>query len=131
MDAVYAAVRPFCATREWDRYHTPQVLAIGITTEATELLQEFRFLEPDEQVALFDDPDRHEAVEDECADVLFFLLGLADRHDIDLEAALHRKLAVNAECTPRWRIETTARIVYGRSCLLCQKMGDFGGVTWQ
>ena len=44
MDALHAAVRSFCAAREWDRYHTPQALAIGITTEAAELLQEFRFL---------------------------------------------------------------------------------------
>jgi len=100
MNALHAAVRSFCAVRDWDRYHTPQALAIGITTEAAELLQEFRFLEPDEQVALFDEPDRREAVEDECADVLFFLLRLADRHDIDLETALLRKLDKNAQRYP-------------------------------
>jgi NTP pyrophosphatase (non-canonical NTP hydrolase) len=48
-------------------------------------------------VALFDDPDGRQAVEDECADLLFLLLRLADRHDIDLEAALRHKLAKNAE----------------------------------
>ena len=51
-------------------------------------------------MACHDDPDRREAVEDECADVLFFLLRLADRHDIDLEAALLRKLDKNAERYP-------------------------------
>jgi NTP pyrophosphatase (non-canonical NTP hydrolase) len=69
-------------------------------TEAAELLQEFRFLDPDEKLALFNDPDGREAVEDEYADVLFLLLRLADRHDINLEAALHRKLAKNAERYP-------------------------------
>jgi len=100
MEGLHAAVRSFCGARGWDRYHTPQALAVGFTTEAAELLQEFRFLDPDEQVALFNDPDDREAVEDECADVLFFLLRLADRHDIDLEAALLRKLDKNAEQYP-------------------------------
>ena len=100
MDALHAAVRSFCAAREWDRYHTPQALAIGIVTEAAELLQEFRFLGPDEQVALFDDPDGREAIEDYCVDVLSFLLQLADRYDVELEAALRRKLAKNAERYP-------------------------------
>ena len=100
MHTLQAAVRSFCAARGWERYHTPKALAIGITTEAAELLQEFRFLDPDEQLALFDDPEGREAVEDECADVLFFLLRLADRHDIDLESALLRKLDKNAERYP-------------------------------
>jgi hypothetical protein len=66
-------------------------------------------------VALFDDPDGREAVEDECADVLFFLLRLADRHDIDLEAVLRRRLARNAERTPRQRIEAAAEGIHGRA----------------
>jgi hypothetical protein len=68
MDALHAAVRSFCAAREWDRYHTPQALAIGIVTEAAELLQEFRFLEPDEQVALFEGPQTAPAVYSDSAD---------------------------------------------------------------
>jgi len=67
MDALHAAVRSFCAARGWDRYHTPQTLVLGIMTEAAGLLQDFHFLDPEEQVAPFDDPISREAVEDECA----------------------------------------------------------------
>ena len=36
-------VKSFCETRDWDQFHSPKDLAIGISTEANELLDIFRF----------------------------------------------------------------------------------------
>lgn len=99
-DELNAEVREFCDAREWEQYHTPKELAIGLTTESSELLELFRFKDREEQTALLDDAERREDVEDELADVLFFLLRFADLHDVDLESALARKLEKNRERYP-------------------------------
>ncbi len=93
LDALSLAVRRFCEERDWDQFHGPKDLAIGLATEAAELLERFRFRS-------FDDPVKRERIEDEAADVLFFLLRLADRFNIDLVAVFERKMGKNAERYP-------------------------------
>ncbi|WP_254837848.1 nucleotide pyrophosphohydrolase [Natronomonas marina] len=100
LDEVNAEVREFCETREWEQYHTPKELAIGLVTESSELLELFRFKERSEQSDLLTDSEKREDVEDELADVLFFLLRFADLYDVDLEAALERKLEKNRQRYP-------------------------------
>lgn len=99
-DELNVEVRQFCEAREWEQYHTPKDLAIGLVTESSELLELFRFKDRAEQAAVLKEGGQREAVEDEVADVLFFLLRFADLHDIDLEAALERKLEKNRERYP-------------------------------
>jgi len=94
-DELNAEIREFCDQREWEQYHTPKDLAIGLSTEANELLEQFRFKNDAEQTALLDDPSSREDIEDELADVLFFMLRFADLYDVDLEAALATKLEKN------------------------------------
>ena len=97
---MHAAVREFCAKRGWDEYHAPKELAIGMTTESSELLQEFRFKDQDEQLELLADPDARADIEDELADVLFFVLRFADMYDVELDEALASKLAENRKRFP-------------------------------
>lgn len=95
-----AKVRSFCEERDWDQFHGPKDLAIGLSTEAAELLEHFRFRSDVECVQLFGDPVKREQIEDEAADVLFFLLRLADRFNVDLAGAFERKMRKNAERYP-------------------------------
>ena len=90
----------FCEERDWDRFHGARDLAIGIVTEAAELLEIFRFRSDEEIEALLADPEGRQRVEHEAADVLFFVVRLAQRHGIDLAAAFEEKLALNAERYP-------------------------------
>lgn len=94
------AVRAFCESRDWDQFHPPKDLAIGVATEAAELLELFRFLNESESLALLDDAEKRRRIEDELADVLFFILRFAQRFDIDLPTALESKLTRNAERYP-------------------------------
>lgn len=89
-------VRTFCEVRDWRRFHTIKNLAIGAVTEASELVEPFRFLTDEESQKFVDSPAGRVAVEDEMADVLFFLLRIADLQGIDLAQALERKLVKNA-----------------------------------
>lgn len=95
----------FCRARDWDRFHTPRELAIGLVTESAELLQRFRFKSDDEIGALVSDPSRKEAVAHEVADTLYFLLRLCEKLDIDLSEALDRKLALNETKYPVERVK--------------------------
>lgn len=64
-------VRKFCEERDWDQFHNPKDLAIGISTEANELLDIFRFKSDEDMKNIFDHSEKREHVEEELADVFF------------------------------------------------------------
>ena len=83
-------VKKFCEDRDWDKYHNPKDLAIGIITEASELLEHFRSKSEKDIEQILE--SRKEEVSEELADVLYFILRLAQMHDIDLATELEKKL---------------------------------------
>jgi dCTP diphosphatase len=101
------ALRDFAAEREWDQFHTPRNLATALAVEAAELLEPFQWLDDAQSRAL--SPVTRAAVEEEMADVLLYLVRLADRLDVDLERAAHAKLARNAEKYPVEKARGTSR----------------------
>jgi NTP pyrophosphatase (non-canonical NTP hydrolase) len=93
-------VMRFCEARDWDQFHGPKDLAIGIVTEASELLELFRFKSDGEALAAVQPTPSRQPVEDELADVLFFVLRFAQRFSISLEQALLAKLEKNVRRYP-------------------------------
>jgi dCTP diphosphatase len=87
------ALRVFAAERDWDQFHSPRNLATALAVEAAELLEPFQWLS-DEQGAN-PSPETRVAVEQEMADVLLYLVRLADRLDVDLAAAARAKIVKN------------------------------------
>lgn len=71
-----------------------------MVTESSELLQLFRFISDEHIAEMFEDTEQRQAIEDEIADTLLFLLRFADLNDIDLQAALSSKLKRNGERYP-------------------------------
>ena len=98
LEQLRARLAAFAAERDWEQFHSPKNLAMALATEAGELLEHFRWLTEKESAAL--PQAEREAVALEIADVLLFLLRLADRLGIDPLAAADRKLAINAEKYP-------------------------------
>lgn len=92
-------VKRFCEDRDWDQFHNPKELAIGIATEAGELLQRFRF-KSEEDMANMMQSSTKQAIEEELADVLYFVLRFAQMNDIDLSDALVNKVRKNDEKYP-------------------------------
>ena len=75
-------------------------MAIGISTEANELLDIFRFKTNEQMVKMFQDSVIKVNIEDEIADVLFFILRFAQMNHLDLEQCLNDKLIKNAKKYP-------------------------------
>lgn len=88
------ALRAFTREREWDRYHTPKNLAMALIVEAAELAEHFQWLTAEESQSPQD--GRREKIRDELADVLIYLVELADTLDVDLVAAARDKIGKNA-----------------------------------
>lgn len=100
LDAMMTQVRDFCDDRGWRKYHTPKELAIGMATESSELPQLFRFMSDEHIAGMLEDTEQRQAIEDEIADTLLFLLRFSDLNGIDLPAALSSKLKRNGERYP-------------------------------
>ena len=100
-------MREFVAERDWERFHSPKNLAMALSVEAAELVELFQWLTEAESAA--PDAERRRRVGEEMADVLWFLVRLADRLDVDLLAAAEAKLAANAAKYPADRVRGQAK----------------------
>ena len=93
-------VRQFSEDRNWDQFHNAKELAIGIVTEASELLETFRFKSEAEVNELFRNEISAKGIRDELADVFYFALRLAQKYDIDVSNSLKEKIEQNAKKYP-------------------------------
>ncbi|MHB1869797.1 MAG: nucleotide pyrophosphohydrolase [Steroidobacteraceae bacterium] len=98
IETLRSALRRFAAQRDWDQFHLPKNLAIALSVEAAELLEHFQWMPDRESAAL--PPEKRARVREELADVLLYLIRLADKLDIDLASAAVDKMAVNAKKYP-------------------------------
>jgi NTP pyrophosphatase (non-canonical NTP hydrolase) len=98
LDTLRDRLRAFIAERDWDQFHNPKNLAMALVAEAGELVEHFQWLTAEQADAL--PPETLAEVEHEIADVLIFLVELADRLKIDPLAAAEKKLALNAQKYP-------------------------------
>lgn len=93
-------IKKFCEERDWDQYHGAKDLSIGIITESSELLEKFRFKSDREIEEMFKNEEKREQISEEMADVLYFLLRLAQRYNIDLTTELNKKMDKNEKRYP-------------------------------
>ena len=105
LTAVRDRLRAFAEEREWNQFHAPQNLATALIVEAAEVVEHFPWHGPADEPAA----EKRAAIGAELADVLFYLVRLADRLDIDLPAAAAAKLATNAAKYPAHRVRGSSR----------------------
>ncbi|OBS09481.1 nucleotide pyrophosphohydrolase [Acidihalobacter prosperus] len=107
LETLRAALEVFARERDWEVFHTPKNLAMALSVEAAELLECFQWLTPEESAA--PDAKRRLEIEHEMADVLLYLIRLADCLDIDLRAVALRKLEINRAKYPAERVRGQSR----------------------
>jgi|SRR5919108_2174137 NTP pyrophosphatase (non-canonical NTP hydrolase) len=89
-----SALRQFAADRDWDQFHSPKNLAIALNVEAAELLEHFQWMSDLESKEI--PSEKRLRVREELADVLLYLIRLADKLDVDLATAAAEKMRTNA-----------------------------------
>lgn len=100
-------LREFAQERDWEQFHSPKNLAMALVVEAGELVEHFQWLTAEQSAQL--PPETLHKVEEELADVLLYLIRLADRLGVELAPAAHRKIARNAEKYPADKVRASAK----------------------
>ncbi|WP_197028474.1 nucleotide pyrophosphohydrolase [Bacillus sp. EB01] len=95
VEKVLEEILSFRKERDWEQFHNPKDLAISISLEASELLENFQW--KDSQEALKENMDN---IKDELADVLIYSLMLAHDLDLDVSKIIHNKVQKNAKKYP-------------------------------
>jgi len=90
----------FVERRDWQQFHSPKNLAIGMAIETGELLEHFQWISEQGSRDVANDPVQMEQVKAEVADVLSYILALADVMKIDLSDAFYEKMKHNEKKYP-------------------------------
>ncbi|MCO5099473.1 MAG: nucleotide pyrophosphohydrolase [Burkholderiaceae bacterium] len=106
LESLRDALRQFAADRDWDQFHSPKNLVAALSVEAAELQEPFQWLTEEQSRHL--SAAQLEAVREEIADVLIYLVRLADKLDIDPLAAAAGKLVINARKYPADKVRGSA-----------------------
>lgn len=107
LDTLRDELRAFAAARDWEQFHSPKNLSMALSVEAAELMEHFQWLTEAQSLALA--PDALGRVKEEIADVLLYLVRLADRLGVDPLEAAREKLVANEAKYPVEKARGTAR----------------------
>ncbi len=90
-------IKKFRDARDWKQYHKPKELAVSVSIEAAELLEKFQWERKNT-------PEYIEAhkqeIGEELADVMIYLLLLADKMGLDVKEIVEKKLVQNDKKYP-------------------------------
>lgn len=87
--------------RDWEQFHNPKDLALGINIEAGELLEEFLWKKSEEA--------NKENIKEELADVLAYSFLLAEKYGFDVKQIVLDKMKKNEEKYPIEKAKGTAK----------------------
>ncbi|MFZ5949167.1 MAG: nucleotide pyrophosphohydrolase [Candidatus Rifleibacteriota bacterium] len=90
-------VNAFIDERKWDRFHTPKNIAVSVVLEAAELLEHFQWSPPAPEEI---DGEKKREISEELADVMAYLLSLANVLEIDVSSAMAAKMQKNRKKYP-------------------------------
>lgn len=107
LEGLRVKLRDFAAARDWDQFHSPKNLAMALSAEAGELLEVFQWMSEDESARL--EAQAKRAAADEIADVLLYLVRLADKLGIDPLVEAGRKIGDNERRYPVDKARGSAR----------------------
>jgi NTP pyrophosphatase (non-canonical NTP hydrolase) len=106
-DRIRKQVRQFVVERDWDQFHTPKNLSMALIVEAAEMVEHFQWLSEEQSCNL--SPEKLAEVELELADIQIYLISLAEKLQLDLIAAVDKKLVLNAEKYPAEQVRGSSK----------------------
>lgn len=100
-------LRVFAQERDWDQYHTPKNLSMALIAEAAELIEHFQWVDGSQSYIL--EEKTRQSVEEELADILIYLVRIADKLDVNLLKATERKIKINEKKYPVDKVRGSAK----------------------
>lgn len=107
LEKLRTRVADFARERDWDQFHSPKNLSMALIVEAGELLEHFQWMKQSESFEL--SKDKLKGVEEELADILVYLVRIADQLGIDLISATNRKIKSNEAKYPADLVRGSSR----------------------
>ena len=107
MNELIQQLRDFAGERDWEQFHSPKNLSMALIAECAELVEHFQWLSGEQSLHL--PAGKREEVTLEMADILIYLIRMAERLDIDLLEAANRKILINEQRYPVARVYGDAR----------------------
>jgi NTP pyrophosphatase (non-canonical NTP hydrolase) len=104
-----ASLQRFADDRDWQQFHSPKNLLLALTGEVGELCEVFQWMSEADSVAAAKHPATAQAVKDELADVLMYLVRLSSVLGVDLNEAVTSKLALNDQKYPVDKAKSTSK----------------------
>lgn len=101
IELIQEELRRFTQERDWDQFHNGKDLAVGLSVEASELLEAFLWKKPEDA-----NPDK---IREELADVLNYAFQMADKYNLDIKEIMLDKIRKNAEKYPVEKAKGTAK----------------------
>ncbi|MDH5648360.1 MAG: nucleotide pyrophosphohydrolase [Gammaproteobacteria bacterium] len=98
ISALKQRLHEFADERDWHQFHSPKNLAMALIAEAAELVEHFQWLSEEQSNNLSEKQKLEVALE--MADILIYLVRMADRLDVDLPAAVWKKIEINEQRFP-------------------------------
>ena len=102
------ALTEFTKERDWAQFHRPRSLVLALVGEVGELAAEFQWLADEDVERALQDPNKRAAIGSELADVLSYILRLADIAGFDLEDEFQKKMNLNSERYPAEKAKGSA-----------------------
>ena len=100
-------LRRFAEERDWEQFHSPKNLSMALLVEVAEIAEHFQWLTEQQSRDL--DAAKKEAVAQELADALIYLVRLADQLEIALLEAAEHKLALNEQKYPAEKVRGSSK----------------------
>ncbi len=101
IEIIQEELRRFTQERDWDQFHNGKDLAIGLSVEASELLECFLWKKPDDA--------NPEKIREELADVLNYAFQMADKYNLDIKEIMLEKIRKNAAKYPVEKAKGSAK----------------------
>jgi len=99
----------FASDRDWSKFHSPKNLVMALTGEVGELNEIFQWMPEEASKGAGRDPQTAQAVQEELADVLLYLVRLSSVLGVDLDAAVQQKLKANALRYPADKVRGSSK----------------------
>lgn len=101
IEQIILELRQFNEERDWNQFHNGKDLAVGLSIEASELLEAFLWKRPEDA-----NPDK---IREELADVLNYAFQMADKYNLDIKKIMLEKIRKNAEKYPVEKAKGSAK----------------------